>query len=60
MPFLTSHMEAMLSAATDPDEIEMRRKVLEDQLAMERALSAQASDASALTGSAADDADPAQ
>jgi hypothetical protein len=36
MTFLTSHMEAMLAAATDPVEIELRRKVLDDHLAMQR------------------------
>lgn len=33
MSFLTSHMEAMIAAATDPLEIELRTKVLEDHLA---------------------------
>lgn len=40
MSFLTSHMEAMLAAATDPDEIEMRRKVLDDHLAMQEEMAA--------------------
>jgi hypothetical protein len=35
MSFLTSHMEAMLAAATDPEEIALRRKVLDDHLAMQ-------------------------
>jgi len=34
MSFLTSHMEAMLALATDPEEIELRRRVLEDHVAM--------------------------
>ena len=38
MTFLTGFMEAMLAAATDPEEIEMRRRVLEDHLAVQREL----------------------
>lgn len=34
MTFLTGHMTAMLALATDPEEIEMRRRVLDDHLAM--------------------------
>lgn len=36
MSFLTGYMEAMLAAATDPREIELRRMVLDDHLAMVR------------------------
>lgn len=36
MSFITDHMEAMLAIATNPVEIELRRKVLDDHLAMER------------------------
>lgn len=36
MSFLTSYMEAALAQATDPAEIELRRKVLEDQKAAEQ------------------------
>lgn len=32
MTFLTGYMEAMLAGATDPLEIELRRKALEDHL----------------------------
>ena len=38
MTFLTGYMEVMLAVATDPEEIEMRRRVLEDHLAMQREL----------------------
>ena len=38
MSFLTGYMEAMLSMATDPDEIELRRKVLEDHVAVQEQL----------------------
>lgn len=40
MSFLTTHMEAMLAAATDPEEIKLRRKVLDDHLAMQEELAA--------------------
>ena len=36
MTFLTSYMETMLAMATDPVEIELRRKVLDDHLAHQR------------------------
>lgn len=38
MTFLTGYLEVMLSTATDPKEIELRRKVLDDHLAMQRKL----------------------
>jgi len=44
MTFLTGYMEAMLASATDPVEIEMRRKVLEDHLEMQRELSEKTGD----------------
>lgn len=37
MTFLTSYMEAMLSAATDPEEIALRQKVLDDHVAHQKA-----------------------
>lgn len=40
MSFLTDHMQAMLDMATDPEEIELRTKVLNDQLAMEADMAA--------------------
>jgi hypothetical protein len=40
MSFLTSHMEAMLAIATDPEEIELRRKVLDDHLKMQEEMAA--------------------
>jgi hypothetical protein len=38
MSFLTGYMETMLSMATDPEEIELRRKVLEDHVAVQEQL----------------------
>lgn len=37
MTFLTAYMETMLAHATDPEEIELRRRVLEDHLAHQKA-----------------------
>jgi hypothetical protein len=37
MSFLAGYMEAMLAVATDPEEIEMRRRVLDDHLAHQKA-----------------------
>lgn len=35
MTFLTGYLETMLALATDPKEIKLRRKVLDDHLAMQ-------------------------
>jgi len=50
MSFLTGYMEVMLAAATDPQEIELRRQVLDDQRAMQAELREKAAEAAAILG----------
>lgn len=47
MTFLTSYMETMLAAATDPDEVALRQKVLDEHLQMEAEMAAKNTEAAA-------------